>query len=199
MVLVGVGVGVAVTVLVGVGVGVGVCVLVGVGVGVAVTVLVGVGVGVGVCVLVRVGVGVGVIVGVMVGVIVGVVVGVMVGVIVGVQVGVVMTLSSRVTAPFLASTRPATVVPVCTVIEVRARMLPTKLLPVPSVAELPTCQNTLHAWAPLIRLTVLLDAVMRVDPAWKINTASGLPSAFKVTVPVRPIEEVALYTPGTRV
>jgi hypothetical protein len=75
-----------------------------------------------------------------------------------------MVLVSRVTAPFLASTRPATVVPVCTDAEVSARMLPTNVVPVPRVAELPTCQNTLHAWAPLIRLTVLFDAVVRVDP-----------------------------------
>ncbi len=56
------------------------------------------------------------------------------------------------------------VVPVCTVAEVSARMLPTKVVLVPSVAELPTCQNTLQAWAPLIRLTVLLGAVISVDP-----------------------------------
>ena len=169
-----------------------------------------VGVIVGMMVGVIVGMMVGVIVGVMVGVIVGVMVGVIVGVIVGVvdgviddvtvlQVGVVMRLSSRVTAPFRASTRPATLVPVSTVIDVRARMLPTNLFVVPSVAELPTCQNTLQAWAPPIKSTVLPDAVVRVEPAWKMNTALGSPSAFRVTVPVSPIDEVALYTPGTRV
>jgi hypothetical protein len=41
--------------------------------------------------------------------------------------------------------------PVVTVIDCRARMLPRKMEPVPSVAELPTCQNTLQAWAPLMR------------------------------------------------
>jgi len=39
--------------------------------------------------------------------------------------------------------------PVVAVMEVRARMLPRKLELVPSVAELPTCQKTLQAWAPL--------------------------------------------------
>ena len=110
-----------------------------------------------------------------------------------------MVLVSRVTAPLLASTRPATVVPVCTAAEVSARMLPTNVVLVPRVAELPTCQNTLHAWAPLIRLTVLFDAVVRVDPIWKMNTAFGSPWASSVTVPVKPIEEAAWYTPGSKV
>jgi hypothetical protein len=61
------------------------------------------------------------------------------------QSGRVIVLLSRVTAPFLASTRPATVVPVCTATEVSARMLPVNVVWVPRVAELPTCQNTLHA------------------------------------------------------
>ena len=38
-------------------------------------------------------------------------------------------------------------------------MLPRNTEPVPSVAELPTCQKTLHSWAPLISVTVLPDAV----------------------------------------
>jgi hypothetical protein len=67
------------------------------------------------------------------------------------QSGRVILLLSRVTAPFLASTRPATVVPVCTATEVNARMLPANVVWVPRVAELPTCQNTLHAWAPPVR------------------------------------------------
>src|SRR6185312_6200181 len=36
-------------------------------------------------------------------------------------------------------------------------------------------------------------------PAWKMNTALGLPWAFRVTVPVRPIVVALLYTPGNRV
>jgi hypothetical protein len=115
------------------------------------------------------------------------------------QVGRVMVLVSRLTWPFRASTRPVTVVPVCTVAEVNAKMLPTKVVLVPKVAELPTCQNTLHAWAPLISATVLFDAVIRVDPTWKMNTALGSPCPSRVTVPVRLSAEAARYTPETSV
>jgi hypothetical protein len=103
-----------------------------------------------------------------------------------------MTLVSRVTAPFLAMTRPATTVPVCTDTEVNAITVPMKLVLVPSVAELPTCQNTLQAWAPLIRETVAFEAVIKVDPAWKMNAALGSPWASRVTVPVRPSAEALL-------
>jgi hypothetical protein len=61
-------------------------------------------------------------------------------VVAGEQVGLVTVLVSKVTAPFLASVRPSTVAPVVSVIEVNARMLPRNVEPVPSVAELPTCQ-----------------------------------------------------------
>jgi hypothetical protein len=61
-------------------------------------------------------------------------------VVAGEQLGLVIVLVSRVTAPFLASVRPSTVAPVVSVIEVNARMLPLNEEPVPSVAELPTCQ-----------------------------------------------------------
>jgi hypothetical protein len=182
-VLVGVGKG---PVLVGVGKG---PVLVGAGMG---RVLVGVGVG-----LVAVGVGVGVVaVGVGVGV---VAVGVGVGVVaVGVGVGVVaqrdavMVSSSRVTAPLRASARPWMVSPVCTVIDVRARMLPAKVEFVPSVAELPTCQKTLQAWAPLVRTTELAESVVSVEEgAWKIQTAFGSPCASRVSDPPTSSEEEA--------
>jgi hypothetical protein len=196
--LVGVGVGVG-EVPVGVGVGMGL-VLVGVGVGlVGVGVgLVGVGVGVG---LVLVGVGVGV-VGVGVGVVgVGVGVGV-VGVGVGVgggvaQVGTVILSVSRLTSPLRASMRPATVSPVVTEIDVRARMVPVKAEWVPRVAELPTCQNTLQAWAPLMRRTLLAESVVRLEGAWKMKTALGSPPAFRVSAPWTSSVEDALYTPGT--
>jgi hypothetical protein len=56
------------------------------------------------------------------------------------QVGDVIVLSSSVTAPFRASARPSRVAPVFMVIDARARMLPTKEVVVPIVAELPTCQ-----------------------------------------------------------
>ena len=46
---------------------------------------------------------------------------------------------------------------------------------------------------------MLLDAVISVDPAWKMKTAVGSPCASRVTVPVSESAEAALYTPGTRV
>ena len=101
-------------------------------------------------------------------------------------------LVSRDTEPLRASARPAMVALVFAVIDVRARMVPVKLVPVPSVAELPTCQKTLHGEAPLISATVLPEAVINVDPTWKIQTALGLPCAFNVRVPVIPVDDEAL-------
>lgn len=57
----------------------------------------------------------------------------------------VMRFVSRVTAPLRASSRPSTDAPVCAVIDVKAMTFPMKSEAVPRVAELPTCQNTLHA------------------------------------------------------
>jgi hypothetical protein len=70
---------------------------------------------------------------------------------------------------------------------VSARMLPRNVVEVPRVAELPTCQKTLHACAPLIRATTLLDPVINVD-AGVLNTkaALGLPAASSVSVPLSP-------------
>jgi hypothetical protein len=166
-----------------VGLGVG-DVPVGLGVG-AVPVPVGVGVGVGVVpVPVPVGVGVGV----------GVGGGGMVA-----QVGAVIVSVSRVTAPLRASARPSMVSLVSTEIDVRARMVPVKAEFVPRVAELPTCQNTLQAWAPLVRMTLLAESVMSVEGDWKMKTAFGSPPASRVSDPPTSSEEDALYTPGARV
>jgi hypothetical protein len=126
------------------------------------------------------------------------VVGVGVGVAVG-QFDAVIVSSSRVTDPLRASARPAMVSPVFTEIDVRARMVPVKVEFVPRVAELPTCQNTLQAWAPLVRTTLLAEPVMSVDGAWKMKTAFGSPCASRVSDPPTCSELVALYTPGARV
>ena len=75
---------------------------------------------------------------------------------------------------------------------VNAMMVPRKVEPVPSVAELPTCQKTLQDWAPLIRLTWLADAVVSVEAAWKTKVAFGSPPPSSVSVPVSPIEEAEL-------
>ncbi len=128
----------------------------------------------------------------------GLVGGGLVGGVVVVQAGTVIVSSSRVTAPLRASARPVMVSPVCTVIEVRARMVPWKAEPVPIVAELPTCQKTLQAWAPLVRTTELPESVRSVEEgAWKIQTAFGSPSAFRVSAPLTSSDDEALYTPGT--
>jgi hypothetical protein len=78
------------------------------------------------------------------------------------------------------------------VIEVRARMLPLKKDVVARVAELPTCQKTLQAWAPLMSLTLLDEAVIRVDGIWKTKTALGSFWPSRVTVPVIPSDELAV-------
>ncbi|HQU25873.1 MAG TPA: hypothetical protein PLS29_02445, partial [Acidimicrobiales bacterium] len=106
------------------------------------------------------------------------------------QTGTVTWLSSRVTAPFRARTRPLTVAPVSSVTDVRASTVPAKLVVVPRVAELPTCQNTLHAWAPFSKTTLAELAVVSVDAAWKMKTALASPPAFNVTVPVSAMLDV---------
>jgi hypothetical protein len=104
----------------------------------------------------------------------------------------VISFVSIVTAPFRARARPSIWTPVVTVTDVSARIEPANVEYVPSVAELPICQKTLHAWAPLIKCTRLPVAVVSVDVTWKTQMASGSPSASSVSVPVNPIDEVAL-------
>ena len=64
-------------------------------------------------------------------------------------------------------------------------MVPTMVEPVPRVAELVTCQKTLQALAPLMRLTSLDASVTRSDVAWKTHTELGSFSPSRVSVPVR--------------
>ena len=94
------------------------------------------------------------------------------------QEGTLIVLSSKVTAPLRARTRPVTDAPVSSVAEVRAMMVPTKsVVSVPRVAELPTCQNTLHACTPPVNRTDAgpVDPVVRVLPAWNTNTELAFP------------------------
>ena len=86
-----------------------------------------------------------------------------------------MVSLSNVTAPFRASALPSKFTPVVIVIDVSAMMFPANTEFVPSVAELPTCQKTLQARAPLARIMWLSLPVMSVDAIWKMNTAFGLP------------------------
>ncbi len=86
----------------------------------------------------------------------------------------VMRFESRVTAPF------------------KARALPSSIVaPVPSVAELPTCQKTLFPGvAPeLIVRTKASLAVVSVDPIWKMNCAFESPMSSSVRVPVNSADD----------
>ena len=106
--------------------------------------------------------------------------------------GRVMVLSCSVTAPLRASSLPVILAPVVALMDVRAMMVPLNVEFVPRVAELPTCQNTLQACAPLIKATVLSEAVVSVEAISKMNTAFESPWASSVTVPVRLRLEVDL-------
>src|SRR6185295_10454201 len=88
--------------------------------------------------------------------------------------------------------------PVCNVMLVSARIFPRKVVAVPNVAELPTRQNTLHAWPPLIKETVEPDPVMSVLAVWKTQTAFASPCASSVSEPVFDAEDAKQYTPGAR-
>jgi hypothetical protein len=55
---------------------------------------------------------------------------------------------------------------------------------VPSVADEPTCQNTLHSEPELITTTDDPLAVVSALPILKMNTALLLPCALSVSVPV---------------
>ena len=82
---------------------------------------------------------------------------------------------------------------------VSARMFPANAVLVPSVADEPTCQNTLHADPPLMTLTMELLAVVSVDPIWKTNSAAAFPCASSVRAPVSCADVAKQYTPGVSV
>ncbi len=102
-------------------------------------------------------------------------------------VGALITFASKVTSPLRASRRPVTVAPVVAAIDVSAMTVPTNVEPVPRVAELTTCQKTLHGLAPLMSDTTLLDPVIRVLAAWNTNEAFGSFWPSSVRVPVSDI------------
>jgi len=102
------------------------------------------------------------------------------------HVGAMNVSLIKVTAPLRARARPRTVTLSFRLIEVRAMTLPTIVELVPSVAELPTCQKTLHSWAPLISDTVLPVAVMSDESVWKMKTVVGSPAPSRTRGPVRP-------------
>ena len=100
-----------------------------------------------------------------------------------------MVLLANVTAPVRANALPFSAAPVVTVTDAWAMIVPLKVVLVPRVAELPTCQKTLEATAPPMSATALLPAaVVSVLPIWKMKTAFGSPLPLRVTVPVMPTE-----------
>ena len=101
--------------------------------------------------------------------------------------GTVIVLLSKVTAAVRANRRPSTVAPVVTVMDAKARMFPLKTEPVPRVAELPTTQKMLAAWAPPLRMTWRPVVVVSVDAIWKMKTAFASPWASSV----RSADEIA--------
>src|ERR1035437_5063291 len=98
---------------------------------------------------------------------------------------VVIVSLSKVTSPVLASARPSSFAPVFIQMDVEAMIVPTKVEPTPRVAELVTCQKTLHELAPRMRFTELPDAVMKDEVVWMIQTELGSFWPSSVTVPVR--------------
>ena len=101
-------------------------------------------------------------------------------------------LVSIVTAPVLPYRPPVVTAPVFSVTEALARMLPRKLVELPSVALLPIRQvmlSLLQGFAPPISTTAELLAVTNVLPVLMIHAAFGLPLASSVSVPVRWISE----------
>src|SRR5436190_552296 len=100
---------------------------------------------------------------------------------------------SRVTAPFRARARPVTPAPVVIVMLVSARMFPANVLPVPSVAELPTCQKRFVGQVVppvLVRTTDDPLAVVSVLPILNRKSAFGLPWKLSVSVPVKAADDV---------
>ena len=86
-------------------------------------------------------------------------------------------------APFAcapASSLPATGTLFSTEMLVWAMTVPTKLEPVLSVAELPTCQKTLHACAPPESTTRLPVSAISVEADWKIQTELASPWSVRV-------------------
>jgi len=69
------------------------------------------------------------------------------------QEGTFTVLLIKVTAPLRASALPFKVVPVFSEMDERAMMVPANVVLVPSVAELPICQNTLCDVAPPAMMT----------------------------------------------
>ena len=100
------------------------------------------------------------------------------------QTWFVIVLLSKVTAPVIARSCPLMIALLFAVIDWSAYILPENSEFIPKVAELPTCQNVLHAFVFSVYTTLLSVAVTRVDSIWKMNSASSSPLESSVKVPV---------------
>src|SRR5580698_2644286 len=131
----------------------------------------------------------GLIVGLMLGL------GLMVGLVSVHPVGALIASSIRLTPPVLASTRPLMVAAESTEIDAEARMLPTNSDPLSIVAELPTCQKTSQAEAPLMstKRVASTEPTVSAEGTWKTNTGSARCSPFRMIGPplTRRLEEAA--------
>ena len=97
--------------------------------------------------------------------------------------GFVIVLACNDTPAIRANALPSRVAPVVSVMDWSAIMVPLKTEFVPRVAELPTCQKMLAAWAPPARITCRPAVVVRVEAIWKMKTALASPCASRVRLP----------------
>ncbi len=107
----------------------------------------------------------------------------------------VIALASNVAAPVRVMKWPFMLLPLTMVPLDKEMMVPLKVVPVPSVVELPTWKKTFEASAPLIRLTLAPVAVVSVLAIWK----TYWPWPLRVSTPVSAADEENLYTPGVSV
>lgn len=99
-----------------------------------------------------------------------------------------ITLSSKVIDPPRPKSPPFEMAAVSSVTEAAAKTLPTKMLEVPSVADVPTCQYTWQANAPPLSTTLDPAAVIREVPIWKYQASLDEPVPTSVKAPVRVAE-----------
>ena len=100
-----------------------------------------------------------------------------------------MVLLIKVAEPFRAKALPAMLAALFKLMLVSARIFPTNVVVVSRVAELPTCQNTLHFVAPPVTTTDEPGPVVSVLPILKTQTAEGPPLRVSGVVPVNPIDD----------
>src|SRR3989442_9315033 len=106
-------------------------------------------------------------------------------------------LVSIVTAPLSAKALPDTLAPVVRVMLATARIFPVNAVPVPSVAELPTAQNTSVSRAPPVMTTDELIPVVRVLPILKTQIEPAGP--LRVSLPLTSAHLGKQWEPGVSV